>query len=74
MDVSGHFGVNFGSFLGSPWSHFWHLGLTLEPHLSDFDVERPYTVHVLGICAGLVGPKSRNFEEVLIFVCFVAGS
>ena len=39
------------------------MGVTLAPYVSHFDVERPYMAHVMGICAGLVGPKSENVED-----------
>ena len=29
---------------------------------------------VMGICAGLVGPKSENVEKVLVFKAFLKGS
>ena len=29
---------------------------------------------VMGICGGLVGPKSGNVEKVLVFKCFFEGS
>ena len=28
---------------------------------------------VMGICGGLVGPKSGNVEKVLVFICFLKG-
>ena len=38
----------------------------LEPHLSQFDVEKLEMASVMGICAGLVGPKTGNVEHVLV--------
>ena len=35
---------------------------------------RLYMASVMGICGGLVGPKSGNVEEVLVFNAFVEGS
>ena len=29
---------------------------------------------VMGICGGLVGPKSGNVEKVLVFIAFFEGS
>ena len=29
--------------------------------------------HVMGICAGPVGPKSENVEKVLVFKAFLKG-
>ena len=43
------------------WGHF---GGTLEPYLRQFDVEKHEMASVMGICAGLVGPKSENVEKV----------
>ena len=54
-----------GSFLA-----YWE---TLEPYLSQFDVEKLETASVMGICAGLVGPKSENVEKVLVFKAFLNG-
>ena len=58
-------GVNLGSFLA--------YGGTLEPYLSQFDVEKLEMASVMGICAGLVGPKSENVEKVLVFKAFLKG-
>ena len=33
---------------------------TFEHYLSQFDVEKLEMASVMGICAGLVGPKSEN--------------
>ena len=49
-------------------------GETLEPYLSQFDVEKHEMASVMGICAGLVGPKSENVEKVLVFKAFLKGS
>ena len=40
---------------------------TLEPYLSQFDVEKLEMASVMGICAGLLGPKSGHVEKVLVF-------
>ena len=44
------------------------------PHLRQFDVEKHEVASVMGICAGLVGPKSENVEKVLVFKVFFEGS
>ena len=49
-------------------------GRTLEPYLSQFDVEKSEMVSVMGICAGLVGPKSENVEKVFVFIAFLKAS
>ena len=46
---------------------------TLEIYLSQFDVEKHELASVMGICAGLVGPKSGNVEKVLVFKAFFEG-
>ena len=46
---------------------------TLEPYLSQFDVEKLEMASVMGICAGLLGPKSGNVEKVLVFKAFLKG-
>ena len=46
----------------------------LEPYLSQLDVEKLEMASVMGICAGLVGPKSENVEKVLVFKAFLKGS
>ena len=51
-----------GSFLA-----YWG---TLEPYLSQFDVEKLEMASVMGICAGLLGPKSGNVEKVLVLKHF----
>ena len=66
--------------MGPIWSH---LGVTLqlfsanegtlEPYLSQFDVEKLEMASVMGICGGLVGPKSENVEKPLVFACFFEG-
>ena len=52
--IWGHLGVTLGSCLA--------YGGTLEPYLSQFDVEKSEMASVMGICAGLVGPKSENVK------------
>ena len=47
---------------------------TLEPYLSQFDIGKHELASVMGICAGLVGPKSENVEKVLVFKAFLKGS
>ena len=47
---------------------------TLEPYLSQFDVEKLEMASVMGICGSLVGPKSENVEKVLVFKAFLKGS
>ena len=47
---------------------------TLEPYLSQFDVEKLELASVMGISAGLVGPKSENVEKALGFKAFLKGS
>ena len=47
---------------------------TLEPYLSQFDVEKLEIASVIGICGSLVGPKSGNVEKVLVFKAFLKGS
>ena len=49
------------------------MGVTLEPYLSQFDVEKLEMASVMGICAGLVEPKSENVEKVLVFKAFLKG-
>ena len=46
---------------------------TLEPYLSQFDVEKLEMASVMGICGSLVGPKSGNVEKVLVFKAFLKG-
>ena len=58
--------VALGSFLA--------YGGALEPYLSQFDVEKLEMASVMGIFAGLVGPKSENVENVLVFKEFLKGS
>ena len=53
---------------------FLAYGGTLEPYLSQFDVEKLEMASVMGICAGLLGPKSGNVEKVLVFKAFLKGS
>ena len=47
---------------------------TLEPYLSQFDVEKLEMASVMVICAGLLGPKSGHVEKVLVFKAFLKGS
>ena len=61
-----------------------HLGLTwrlssayegtLEPYLIQFGIEKLEMASVMGICAGLVGPKSENLKKVMVFKAFFKGS
>ena len=60
--------------LGVTWRLFSAYEGTLEPYLSQFDVEKLEMAKVMGICAGLVGPKSENVEKVLVFAAFLKGS
>ena len=53
---------------------FLVYGGTLKPYLSQFDVEKLEMASVMGICAGLVGPKSENVEKVLVFKSFLRGA
>ena len=62
----GHLGVTLESFLV--------YGGALEPYLRQFDVEKHEMASVMGIYAGLVGPKSENVEKVLVFKAFLKGS
>ena len=50
------------------------MGGALEPYLRQFDVEKHEMASVIGIYAGLVGPKSENVEKVLVFKAFLKGS
>ena len=61
---------SLGGHLGSFWGHF---GGTLEPYLREFDVEKHEMASVIGICAGLVGPKSENVEKLAVFKAFFEG-
>ena len=45
----------------------------MEPYLRQFDVEKHEMASVMGIYAGLVGPKSENVEKVLVFKAFLKG-
>ena len=62
--------IRFGVIWGSLWGHFLAYGGTLEPYLSQFDVEKLEMASVMGICAGLVGPKSENVEKALVLKHF----
>ena len=64
--IWGHLGVTLESFLA--------YGGALEPYLRQFDVEKHEMASVMGIYAGLVGPKSENVEKVLVFKAFLKGS
>ena len=46
---------------------------TLEPYLSQFDVEKLEIASMIGICGSLVGPKSGNVAKVLVFKAFLNG-
>ena len=62
----GSFGGHFGIVLA--YGGIW------EPYLSQFDVEKSEMASVMGICAGLVGPKSENVKNVMAFSAFLKGS
>ena len=64
--IWGHLGVTLESFLA--------YGGALEPYLRQFDVEKHEMASVMGIYAGLVGPKSENVEKVLVFKSIFEGS
>ena len=53
---------------------FLACGGTLEPYLSQFDVEKHEVASVIGIYACLVGQKSENVEKVVVFKAFLKGS
>ena len=40
------------------------------PYLRQMDVEKHEMASVMGIYAGLVGPKTENVEKVLVFKAF----
>ena len=61
--IWGHLGVTLESFLA--------YGGTLEPYLRQFDVEKHEMASLMGMYAGLVGPKSENVETVLVFKAFL---
>ena len=63
--IWGHLGVTLESFLA--------YGGTLEPYLRQFDVEKHEMASMMGIYAGLVGPKSENVEKVVVFKAFFEG-
>ena len=50
---------------------FSHFGRTLEPYLRQFDIEKHEMASVMGIYAGLAGPKSENVEKALVFKTFL---
>ena len=64
--IWGHLGVTLESFLA--------YGRALEPYLRQFDVEKHEMASVMGIYAGLVGPKSENVGNVFAFRLFLKGS
>ena len=64
--IWGHLGVTLESFLA--------YGGALEPYLKQFDVEKHEMASVMGMYAGLVGPKSENVEKVFVFKAFLKGS
>ena len=64
--IWGHLGVTLEPFLA--------YGGALEPYLRQFDVEKHEMASVMGIYAGLVGPKSENVEKALVFKAFLKGS
>ena len=66
--------VHFGVTLGSLWGQIRHMRVTLESYVSHFDVERPSFTSVMGICAGLVGPKSEIVEKALVLLLLFEGS
>ena len=45
----------------------------MEPYLSQFDVEKSEMASAMGICAGLVGPKSDDVEKVLVLKRLLKG-
>ena len=45
----------------------------MELYLKEFDVDKLEMASVIGIYAGLVGPKSENVEKVLVFKAFLKG-
>ena len=63
------YGVNWEVTLAS----FLAYGGALEPYLRQVDVERHEMASMMGIYAGLVGPKSENVEKVLVFKAFLKG-
>ena len=63
--IWGHLGVTLGSFLA--------CGGTSEPYLSQFDVDKLEMASVMGICAGLLGPKSAHVEQVFGFLSISEG-
>ena len=64
--IWGHLGVTLESSLA--------YGGALEPYLRQFDVEKHEMASVMGIYAGMVGPKSENVEKALVFKAFLKGS
>ena len=45
----------------------------MKPYLSQFDIEKLEMASVMGICAGLLEPKSENVETVLVFKALLKG-
>ena len=62
----GHFGVNFGALFRKIIKEG---GGKVENGAG-----RLQMAGVMGICGGLVGPKSGNVEKVLVFKAFLKGS
>ena len=52
---------------------FLAYGGALELYLRQVDVEMHEMASMMGIYAGLVGPKSGNVEKVLVFKAFLKG-
>ena len=63
--IWGHLGVTLESFLV--------YGEALEPYLRQFDVEKHEMASVMGMYAGLVGPKSENVEKAVVVFAFLKG-
>ena len=72
INSSGHFRTDLGSF-GGHFGVIFGIWGTLKPYLSQFDVEKLEMASVMGICAGLVEPKSGNVEKVWVFKAFLNG-
>ena len=58
-------------YLGVTLESFLVYGGALEPYMRQIDVEKHEMASVMGMYAGLVGPKSENVEKVLVFKAFV---
>ena len=52
---------------------FLAYGGALEPYLRQVDVERHEMASMMGIYAGLVGPKSENVKKQLVLLLFFEG-